>query len=66
MIRMTDLGREGAIHMRQQIRNREMAEQLAEMDDISVSRAQKMIQSSIDAQRKANLAKRSRNRTTNQ
>ena len=57
----TDVGREGANHVKEQMRNREIAEHMAELDpDISIERAQKMIKQSIEVQRKADQAKRSR------
>ena len=62
----TDVGREGASHIREQMRNRKMAENMAEMDpDISIEKAQKMIRLSMEAQRKADASRRSRyNRAT--
>lgn len=55
------MGREGASHMREQLRNRKMAEHMASLDpDITVEKAQKMIRKSIDFQRQADKAKRSR------
>lgn len=52
----TELGREGANHLKQKLRNREIAENMAEMDpEISVERAQKLIKQSIEVQRKADM-----------
>ena len=57
----TEMGREGANHIKLQLQNREIAEHMAEMNpDISVERAQKLIKQSIEAQRKADLAKKVR------
>jgi len=61
LIFWTDMGREGANHLKEQMRNREIAEHMAELDpDISIERAQKMIKQSIEVQRKADQAKRAR------
>ena len=52
--------------MKQKLRNREIAENMAEMDpDISIERAQKLIKQSIEAQRKADMARRRYNRPDN-
>lgn len=64
----TEMGREGANHnhMKQKLRNREIAENMAEMDpEISVERAQKLIKQSIEVQRKADMAKRRFSRPDN-
>ena len=60
----TDIGREGASFLREQMENRAMAEHLADANPkISIEKAQKMISKSIEAQRKANNAKRRYNRS---
>ena len=57
----TEVGREGAMHVKELLRNREMAEDMAELNpEISVERAQKLIKQSVEIQRKADLAKKAR------
>ena len=61
LIFWTDVGREGADHVRQQMRNKCMAEHMAMMDpDMSIKNAQKIIRDSLDVQRKADQTKRQR------
>ena len=62
----SEIGREGAIHVKQQLRNREMAETMAELNpEISIERAHKLIKNSIEVQRKADMAKRRYSRPSN-
>ena len=51
----THVGREGALHFKEQLRQKEMAEQLRESvaSGLSIEKAQKMIKNAIDAQDKS-------------
>ena len=57
----TEMGREGANFIQEQMRNREMAESMAQLDpDLTVKSARKLIRQSAEAQRKADNSKRAR------
>ena len=60
----TSVGKEGALHFKEQLRQKRMAEQLHESvaNGISLEKTQKMIKSSIDAQQKVDARKAGRNR----
>ena len=60
----TSVGKEGALHFKEQLRQKRMAEQLHESvaNGISVEKTQKMIKSSIEVQQKMNARKAGKNR----
>ena len=64
----SSIGREGAYHFQELLKQKKMAEQLRESvaEGLSVEKAQKMIKSSIEAQQKANAAKAASSRSRGQ
>ena len=57
----TEMGREGANFIQEQMKNREMAESMTQLDpDMTVKSARKLIRQSVEAQRKADNSKRAR------
>ena len=62
----TDMGREGATFFQQQMRDKQMAQDMASIDpDMSAEKAQKLFRKSLEHQRKSDNAKRSRFARTN-
>ena len=60
------MGREGATFFQQQMRDKQMAQDMASIDpDMSAEKAQKLFRKSLEHQRKSDNAKRSRFARTN-
>ena len=62
----TSIGKEGALHFKEQLREKQMAEQLRESvaSGLSVEKTQKMIRRSIEVQQKSNVKKSFKRRNT--